>query len=160
MECCLSAGCHPGYNLNLSLDAAYGKSLGDEKVFVHVIPVNTRDRDQLANMPIDSYWQSTGTTKQKISREQNTKIFDLSADKPTATLSRDDPIWSVWKDLGDSELMILSSRPVPETSSSGEMDPRRRFIPASAAAWASHDVRIVVTAGGLRVQTRQIISPH
>jgi hypothetical protein len=142
------------YNLHLALSDEYAHTLGDDHVFVHVVPVNPHDKEQLSNLNLDDYWQYGGTTK-VVARERDTKVFDLTAQQPTAVLSKDDPIWKTWKDRGATELMILASRPMVEHPAAGEQDPRRRFIPADARAWTSRDVVIVVTANGLRVETGQ-----
>jgi hypothetical protein len=150
----LLVGCGTTYDLHLSLAEDYAKSLGDDHVFVHVIPVNPHDKDQLANLSLDDYWQYAGT-KKVVPRERDTKIFELSADRPSAVLKKDDPIWKIWQQRGATELLVLSSRPMVEHPAPGEADPRRRFIPADVNKWDSADVTIALTANGLRVETGQ-----
>lgn len=146
-----------GYNVRLSLDPAYAKALGDDHVFVHVIPLTARNHWALAGMPVDDYWQSDAAAPaaQRVGREKGTRAFDLSAAAPTALLSADDPAWAAWQRDGTAELMALSSRPAPPRgpadAAAGGPDPRRRLLPAQATADGPRDVSVVVTARGIEV---------
>ena len=150
---CSTVGCRPGYNLKLSLDPQYAAKLGDQRAFVHVAPVNQSDRQQLEDMSLETYWQYGNAAQEEVVRERATKMFELSADNRSSTLSASDPVWKRWKANGANELMVVSSLPIPAADAPGERDPRRRFIPIHRQAWVSKDVRVVLTEGGLRVQT-------
>jgi hypothetical protein len=148
-------GCQPGYNLNLSLAPDYARKLGDEKVFVHVVPVPPGARDRLANQSLDSYWQYGGSAMQKPVREAGTIVYELDAGQPAVVLSREDPRWKRWRQQKVDELLILSSRPAPPREMSGESDPRRRFIPAATGRWEEPEVYVEVSDTGLQVLTPQ-----
>lgn len=148
-----AAGCaSPSYNVQLSLDRDYASSLGDERVFIHLIPLTEQNRLSLESMPVDSYWQYGPTTRRApIDRPQSTRMFELSADAPDATLSKQDGVWQAWRDAGARDLLILSSRPDPPSDTGGADDPRRRLIPVAARGWKATDYRILVSARGLEI---------
>ncbi len=152
--CCVGAvGCaSPSYNVQLSLDRDYAKSLGDERVFIHLIPLTEQNRLHLEAMAVDSYWQyGPSSTHAPIDRPQGTRMFELSAEAPDATLSKQDGVWLASRNFGAHDLLVLSSRPEPPRNASVEDDPRRRLLPAERSRRDAADYRVLVTSRGLEI---------
>lgn len=148
-----AAGCaSPSYNVQLSLERDYARSLGDERVFIHLIPLTEQNRLRLEAMPVDAYWQfGPSARRAPIQRPPSTRMFELSADAPDATLSNQDAVWRAWRDAGARDLLVLSSRPEPPSDSNIGEDPRRRLLPAETSRWKQTDYRVLVTARGLEI---------
>lgn len=149
----LAGGCAAqSYNLRVALSPAYAKTLGDERIFIHVVPVTAANRWDMEAMSLDGYWQYRGQPSAPPARIRDTRMFELSAIDPSVVLNEDDPVWSAWRQEGAEELMVLSSRPVPLAEAPGERDPRRRFLPPGRPRWTVRDLRVVVSQTGLNVE--------
>src|SRR5579862_3101073 len=88
----LFVGCaQPGYDIRVALDPEFRRSLGDERVFVHLVPADEHARWEVESMSVDGYWQygsARGGTQSP--RDRGTVMFELSAANPSALLKGDD----------------------------------------------------------------------
>jgi hypothetical protein len=146
----LTGGCAPaGYNIDFSLDPHYAATLGDDRVFVHLVPVNPLNRGQWEMLSADEYWMyGTSPQPRQPLREKGTLIFELTAAQPNASVLASDPAWVGWREKGTAVLMIMNSLPLPEKDA-GQAPPRL-FIPAGSSPWSSKGVKVVIDAQGVR----------
>ena len=100
------------------------------------------NNQSLKLLPVPKYWQG-GNAQAKT----DAKSFRFGPNSPqTYTVSKDDPIWKHWHDIGAKEMMVIADLPGVFSDLPGDADQRRKLIPIAGKVTSA---TIVVDRAGL-----------
>lgn len=144
----LLAGCASMARLDMTvqLDSKEIESTGTvPTIEVNLVGVNEAELPQWRDYSMDSFWSADDNLRGGADK------FVMKFSETTAlkqVLSRDDPIWDVWKKKTAKKLFVIADIP-GYAGAKGSADGRLMVLPLEPKAWSGKEVTVTVKRGGL-----------
>ena len=131
-----AAGCGGGvgrYNVTVRVDEMYKDEHGlPLSLEVHVRGLTKVENERWAAMPVSEYFANARANDRTIVMKFGQNL------EPEQKLSRTDPIWQKWEELGVAYLYIAANIPGVNVEKTGGVDPRKLSLPLNTSCWKSY----------------------